>query len=89
MFLGRASRVIRQQCRFNGKVNKIVSSSIRNTRVPASFFHSTRNLQVVKPVLLADIGEGKQSNEAPIPTPRPRPDLSVRVSRLTTPYNAS
>lgn len=63
MFLNRASRVIRRQWRFNRSLNSILSSSIYNTNinitVAVGFFHSTRKLQVVKPVLLADIGEGK------------------------------
>ncbi|RYO94733.1 hypothetical protein DL764_007790 [Monosporascus ibericus] len=58
MFLNRASRIIGRQCRLNNSsLNHIVRSSIRHAGTPKGF-HSTRRLQVVKPVLLADIGEG-------------------------------
>ncbi|RYP51674.1 hypothetical protein DL768_003072 [Monosporascus sp. mg162] len=58
MFLNRASRIIGRQCRLSSSsLNHIVRSSIRHAGAPKGF-HSTRSLQVVKPVLLADIGEG-------------------------------
>ncbi|RYP70189.1 hypothetical protein DL769_005068 [Monosporascus sp. CRB-8-3] len=58
MFLNRASRIIGRHCRLNSSsLNHIVRSSIRHAGAPKGF-HSTRSLQVVKPVLLADIGEG-------------------------------
>ncbi|RYP05326.1 hypothetical protein DL765_009877 [Monosporascus sp. GIB2] len=58
MFLNRASRIIGRQCRLNSSsLNHVVRSFIRHAGAPKGF-HSTRSLQVVKPVLLADIGEG-------------------------------
>lgn len=61
MFLNRSSRVLRRQWRYNRSLNSILSSSVYNANIPVAvgFFHSTRKLQVVKPVLLADIGEGR------------------------------
>ncbi|KAK3934783.1 Lipoamide acyltransferase [Diplogelasinospora grovesii] len=65
MFLQRSSRAIRQQWRlYNGLSRPLAAGSMPGStdrsRPPANGrgFHATRRLQVVKPVLLADIGEG-------------------------------
>lgn len=63
MFLNRASRVIRRQWRSARSLNGLPASYIRNTNIPLALFHASRNLQVVKPVLLADIGEGEKPRE--------------------------
>ncbi|KAI1779979.1 2-oxoacid dehydrogenases acyltransferase-domain-containing protein [Hypoxylon cercidicola] len=55
MFL-RSSRAIRRQWRICQGLNRTAESQVRVAL--ARSFQSTRNLQVVKPVLLADIGEG-------------------------------
>ncbi|KAI0176279.1 2-oxoacid dehydrogenases acyltransferase-domain-containing protein [Hypoxylon sp. FL1284] len=55
MFL-RGSRAVRRQWRICQGLNRTVESQVRVSL--ARGFQSTRNLQVVKPVLLADIGEG-------------------------------
>ncbi|KAI1759741.1 2-oxoacid dehydrogenases acyltransferase-domain-containing protein [Hypoxylon sp. FL1150] len=55
MFL-RGSRAIRRQWRICHGLNRTAESQVRAALTRG--FQSTRNLQVVKPVLLADIGEG-------------------------------
>ncbi|KAL7629346.1 hypothetical protein AAE478_000866 [Parahypoxylon ruwenzoriense] len=55
MFLQRSSRIIRRQWQLYQGLNRIAQSQARTA--PRGF-HSTRDLRVVKPVLLADIGEG-------------------------------
>ncbi|KAI6093794.1 2-oxoacid dehydrogenases acyltransferase-domain-containing protein [Hypoxylon rubiginosum] len=55
MFL-RSSRAIRRQWRICQGLNRTAESQVRAALTRG--FQSTRNLQVVKPVLLADIGEG-------------------------------
>ncbi|OTB18390.1 hypothetical protein K445DRAFT_73471 [Daldinia sp. EC12] len=56
MFLHRSSRAIRHQWRLCRSLNRNPESQVRATLIRG--FHASRNLQVVKPVLLADIGEG-------------------------------
>ncbi|KAI1382179.1 2-oxoacid dehydrogenases acyltransferase-domain-containing protein [Hypoxylon crocopeplum] len=56
MFLRRSSHAIRRQWRVCQGLNRATDSQVRAALIQN--FHSTRNLQVVKPVLLADIGEG-------------------------------
>ncbi|KAI8965978.1 2-oxoacid dehydrogenases acyltransferase-domain-containing protein [Daldinia sp. FL1419] len=56
MFLQRSSRAIRHQWRLCRSLNRTPESQVRATLIRG--FHASRNLQVVKPVLLADIGEG-------------------------------
>ncbi|KAI1096229.1 2-oxoacid dehydrogenases acyltransferase-domain-containing protein [Rostrohypoxylon terebratum] len=56
MFLQRCSRVFQRQWRLGRILNHTAESQVRAVLIRG--FHSTRNLQVVKPVLLADIGEG-------------------------------
>lgn len=59
MFLTKSSRVLRSQWRvYNGLSRFLDSDTRRPYGAPKNNFHSTRRLQVVKPVLLADIGEG-------------------------------
>lgn len=59
MFLQRGSRALRHQWRLYKGVNRFVEAGVCGAYA-ASWrgFHGTRRLQVVKPVLLADIGEG-------------------------------
>ncbi|KAI1447976.1 2-oxoacid dehydrogenases acyltransferase-domain-containing protein [Annulohypoxylon stygium] len=56
MFLQRSSRVFQRQWRLCRSLNHTAESQVRAALIRG--FHSTRNLQMVKPVLLADIGEG-------------------------------
>ncbi|KAK6954410.1 hypothetical protein Daesc_004377 [Daldinia eschscholtzii] len=56
MFLHRSSRAIRHQWRLCRSLNRNPEPQVRATLIRG--FHASRNLQVVKPVLLADIGEG-------------------------------
>ncbi|KAF3056341.1 Lipoamide acyltransferase component of branched-chain alpha-keto acid dehydrogenase complex, mitochondrial [Daldinia childiae] len=56
MFLHRSSRAIRHQWRLCRGLNRTPESQVRAALIRG--FHASRNLQVVKPVLLADIGEG-------------------------------
>ncbi|KAI2467707.1 2-oxoacid dehydrogenases acyltransferase-domain-containing protein [Annulohypoxylon bovei var. microspora] len=56
MFLQRSSRALQRQWRLCRSLNRTADSQVRAALIRG--FHSTRNLQVVKPVLLADIGEG-------------------------------
>ncbi|KAI0889969.1 2-oxoacid dehydrogenases acyltransferase-domain-containing protein [Annulohypoxylon maeteangense] len=56
MFLQRSSRVFQRQWRVCRSLNRTAECQVRAAMIRG--FHSTRNLQVVKPVLLADIGEG-------------------------------
>ncbi|ORY66362.1 2-oxoacid dehydrogenases acyltransferase-domain-containing protein [Pseudomassariella vexata] len=60
MFLQRGSRAIRRQWHLYHTLNRFVEVGIRRGAyaTAARGFHSTTSLQVVKPVLLADIGEG-------------------------------
>ncbi|KAI0135513.1 2-oxoacid dehydrogenases acyltransferase-domain-containing protein [Daldinia grandis] len=56
MFLHRSSRAIRHQWRLCRGLNHTPEFQIRAALIRG--FHASRNLQAVKPVLLADIGEG-------------------------------
>ncbi|KAI1208821.1 2-oxoacid dehydrogenases acyltransferase-domain-containing protein [Annulohypoxylon truncatum] len=56
MFLQRSSRLFQRQWRLGRSLSRTAESQVRAAMIRG--FHSTRNLQVVKPVLLADIGEG-------------------------------
>ncbi|KAI1466852.1 2-oxoacid dehydrogenases acyltransferase-domain-containing protein [Daldinia caldariorum] len=56
MFLHRSSRAIRHQWRLCRSLHRTPESQVRAALIRG--FHTSRNLQVVKPVLLADIGEG-------------------------------
>ncbi|KAI1105221.1 2-oxoacid dehydrogenases acyltransferase-domain-containing protein [Jackrogersella minutella] len=56
MFLQRSSRALQRQWRLYRGLNRTAESQVRAALIRS--FHLTRNLQVVKPVLLADIGEG-------------------------------
>ncbi|KAI2640514.1 2-oxoacid dehydrogenases acyltransferase-domain-containing protein [Hypomontagnella submonticulosa] len=56
MFLQRSSRAIRRQWRLCHSLNRTTESQVRAALIRG--FHSTRHFQAVKPVLLADIGEG-------------------------------
>ncbi|KAJ9142156.1 Dihydrolipoamide acetyltransferase component of pyruvate dehydrogenase complex [Pleurostoma richardsiae] len=60
MFLSRSSRVLRRQRQlYNGLSRVAAGAAASGHRYPAGRgFHSSQNLRVVKPVLLADIGEG-------------------------------
>ncbi|KAI1082860.1 2-oxoacid dehydrogenases acyltransferase-domain-containing protein [Whalleya microplaca] len=58
MFLQRGSRVIRRQWQLYQGLNRITDSQVRGAYRAPRGFHSTRTMQVVKPVLLADVGEG-------------------------------
>ncbi|KAK8042020.1 Lipoamide acyltransferase component of branched-chain alpha-keto acid dehydrogenase complex [Apiospora rasikravindrae] len=62
MFLQRSSRAIRRQWHVYKGLNQAVVCGAYGQRQQhlswAKAFHSTRRMQVVKPVLLADIGEG-------------------------------
>ncbi|KAI5926846.1 2-oxoacid dehydrogenases acyltransferase-domain-containing protein [Camillea tinctor] len=60
MFLQRSSRVIRRQwCLYQGLYRTATDFRSHGGVYAASRnFHTTRSMQVVKPVLLADIGEG-------------------------------
>ncbi|KAH8885197.1 hypothetical protein GQ53DRAFT_696559 [Thozetella sp. PMI_491] len=60
MFFHRGSRAVRQQLRLVKDPSRAAASVIppRAWQYPARAFHETRSLKVVKPVLLADIGEG-------------------------------
>ncbi|KAI0136996.1 2-oxoacid dehydrogenase acyltransferase [Xylariales sp. AK1849] len=59
MFLQRGSRAIRSQWRIYQGLSRFLESGARSAYpVMRNGFHSTRSMQVVKPVLLADIGEG-------------------------------
>ncbi|KAI1404694.1 2-oxoacid dehydrogenases acyltransferase-domain-containing protein [Hypoxylon fuscum] len=56
MFLQRSSRVLQRQWRVCQGLHRTAESQVRATLIRG--FQTTKNLQVVKPVLLADIGEG-------------------------------
>ncbi|KAI0140978.1 2-oxoacid dehydrogenases acyltransferase-domain-containing protein [Hypoxylon sp. NC0597] len=56
MFLQRSSRALQRQWRLYRGLNRTTEIQVRSALIRG--FQSTRNLQVVKPVLLADIGEG-------------------------------
>ncbi|KAI1458988.1 2-oxoacid dehydrogenases acyltransferase-domain-containing protein [Annulohypoxylon moriforme] len=56
MFLQRSSRMFQRQWQLCRSLNRTAESQVRAAMIRG--FHSSRNLQVVKPVLLADIGEG-------------------------------
>ncbi|KAI2638164.1 2-oxoacid dehydrogenases acyltransferase-domain-containing protein [Xylaria nigripes] len=66
MLLQRSSRALRRQWRICQSISRVSDPQTCNTqqaRTPACYvatrdFHATRRMQVVKPVLLADIGEG-------------------------------
>ncbi|KAI1859477.1 hypothetical protein JX265_010480 [Neoarthrinium moseri] len=60
MFFQRGARAVRSQYRVYQGLSRFLDSGARGAyAVPGrNGFHSTRSLQVVKPVLLADIGEG-------------------------------
>ncbi|KAI0594469.1 2-oxoacid dehydrogenases acyltransferase-domain-containing protein [Biscogniauxia sp. FL1348] len=59
MFLQRSSRVIRRQWRlYQGLSRTAADFRSRGAYAAPRNFHTTRTMQVVKPVLLADIGEG-------------------------------
>ncbi|KAH9902259.1 2-oxoacid dehydrogenases acyltransferase-domain-containing protein [Xylariomycetidae sp. FL2044] len=58
MVFQRGSRVLRRQWRLYQGLTRIVDPQIRGAYAVPRGFHSTRTMQVVKPVLLADIGEG-------------------------------
>ncbi|KAK8140435.1 hypothetical protein PG984_000501 [Apiospora sp. TS-2023a] len=62
MFLQRSSRAVRRQWHlYKGLNQAVVGSGAYGQQQHQSWakgFHSTRRMQVVKPVLLADIGEG-------------------------------
>ena len=65
MFLQRGSRAIRAVHRqwvvSGGNVTKAALAA--SAGGPSRWFHETRRQQTVKPVLLADIGEGKASHK--------------------------
>ncbi|KAI2629744.1 2-oxoacid dehydrogenases acyltransferase-domain-containing protein [Hypoxylon sp. NC1633] len=56
MLLQRGSRALQRQWLLHRGLNRTAESQVRTALIRG--FHSTKNLQVVKPVLLADIGEG-------------------------------
>ncbi|KAI1501759.1 2-oxoacid dehydrogenases acyltransferase-domain-containing protein [Biscogniauxia marginata] len=59
MFLQRSSRVVRRQWRFYQGLSRTAAVlQARGAYAAPRNFHTTRNMQVVKPVILADIGEG-------------------------------
>ncbi|KAI0008035.1 2-oxoacid dehydrogenases acyltransferase-domain-containing protein [Xylariaceae sp. FL0662B] len=58
MFLQRSSRIIRRQWQLYQGLNRVADSRVRGAYAASRGFHSTTSMQVVKPVLLADIGEG-------------------------------
>ncbi|TRX93881.1 hypothetical protein FHL15_005263 [Xylaria flabelliformis] len=59
MFLRRSSRALRRQWRTCQGMARVGDAQIRGAYyVAARDFHSTRRMHAVKPVLLADIGEG-------------------------------
>ncbi|TPX14260.1 uncharacterized protein E0L32_000654 [Thyridium curvatum] len=58
MFLSRGSRALRTQFQICKGMSRVAVAAAASGRYPARAFHMTRNLQVIKPVLLADIGEG-------------------------------
>lgn len=57
MFLRHSTRALRRQWSLHQGISRAASAAASG-QYPARGFHSTNNLQVVKPVLLADIGEG-------------------------------
>ena len=63
MFLQRSSRAVRRQWHlYKGLNQALVGGAYGQQQQHQSWakgFHSTRRVQVVKPVLLADIGEGR------------------------------
>ncbi|KAI1345135.1 2-oxoacid dehydrogenases acyltransferase-domain-containing protein [Xylariaceae sp. FL0016] len=58
MFFLRSSRVVRQQWQFYQSLSYAADSQFRGAYNAARNFHVSRRMQVLKPVLLADIGEG-------------------------------
>ncbi|CAJ2501789.1 Uu.00g046420.m01.CDS01 [Anthostomella pinea] len=58
MFLQRGTRAVRRQWRLYQGLSRIADPQVRGAYGIPRGFHSTRCVQVVKPVLLADIGEG-------------------------------
>ena len=72
MFLQRGSRAVRAvQRRCSVASGSIPKPALRSpARVPRCF-HTTRRLEVVKPVLLADIGEGKVPQPTNLANPSP------------------
>ncbi|TDZ26795.1 Lipoamide acyltransferase component of branched-chain alpha-keto acid dehydrogenase complex [Colletotrichum orbiculare MAFF 240422] len=57
MFLQRGSRVVRTQWHVSKSMARLAAARAAGV-YPSRQFHDTRHLRVVKPVLLADIGEG-------------------------------
>lgn len=60
MFRSQASRVVRQQWRLYRDLNRPARNAFLPLLAPAATraFHATKDLRIVKPVVLADIGEG-------------------------------
>lgn len=58
MFLQRGSLALRRQLRLYQGISRVAALAAPG-RYPARGFHSSSSLRVVKPVLLADIGEGE------------------------------
>ncbi|KAK9769358.1 putative Dihydrolipoamide acetyltransferase component of pyruvate dehydrogenase complex [Seiridium cardinale] len=60
MFLQRSSRAVRSQWHVYQGLSRFLDQGVRSGAyaVPRHGFHSSQRMQVVKPVLLADIGEG-------------------------------
>ncbi|KAI0022212.1 2-oxoacid dehydrogenases acyltransferase-domain-containing protein [Xylariomycetidae sp. FL0641] len=58
MFLQRGARALRRQWRTYQGLSRLADPRLSAAYALPRGFHSTRMLQVVKPVLLADIGEG-------------------------------
>lgn len=63
MFLSRGSRALRTQFQICKGMSRVAVAVAASGRYPARAFHMTRNLQVIKPVLLADIGEGEKARK--------------------------
>ncbi|WYZ34910.1 hypothetical protein EsH8_I_001186 [Colletotrichum jinshuiense] len=58
MFLQRGSRAVRTQWHVSKSMARLAAAKAAGVHYPSRQFHDTRHLRVVKPVLLADIGEG-------------------------------
>lgn len=67
MFWQRGSHVVRTQWHVSKSMARLATARAAGV-YPSRRFHDTAHLRVVKPVLLADIGEG--TNEIPIFLPR-------------------